>query len=290
MPTRQHIHLICDPKDPSLYRLQDALTVFCEKKACLSKDLLCAGSDAASYSWRCINRCDAVFMLLGQSYGELTNTGVSQLHVSYLNSKTKHKPLAAFVLEGVERPKRLSDLLHILTSQGVPLYPISDTSDLQAVFDTAYNDLFTTPTQTVAPTTETRTTKKVNLSDELLLNCTAHAFKGGTLIEVAFMAGTTWRNILQVLADYGTNFSLQTLWRLLSELVASQAMGAIKPLHPEVHAISRCQVTKADVLWIEDGLLRAGLTQAGPPNSTGKPTWALTKSAKEALIHPKELP
>lgn len=298
MPTRQHIHLICDPKDPSLYRLQDALTIFCEKRASLSKDLLCTGNEAANYSWRCINRCDMVFMLLGKSYGELTNTGVSQLHISYLNSKTKHKPLAVFVLDGVERPKRLSDLLDILTGDSIPLYNIKETSDLATLFDDAYTALLTPSslhtTTHLSPTqpnvlrlnkAKTASPKKPPppLFDELLLNCTAHAFRGGTLIEATFMAGTTWHAILEALAQYGGNFSLQTLWRILSDLVAHQAMAAVKQQHPDVHAISRCQVTKADVFWIEDELNATNLICAAPPNTAGKPTWKLTDIAKKTL-------
>ena len=290
LPThRHHIHLICDAKDPSLYGLQDALTIFFEQRAFLTKDLFGTTSEAANYSWRCINNCDCVFVLLGESYGSLTNTGVSQLHISYLNAKTKRKPMAVFVLETSERPRQLSDLLAMIKEQVTQVHNITPSTDLALLFTDAYEiatidklavsaPIVNKPkVSTISPRLKHKT--PVNLADEVLLNCTAHAFTGGTLIEVAFMAKTKWQSILHALQQHGISFSIQGLWRVLNDTITPQAMPAVKHLYPDVHAISRCQVTKADVLWVEDELLNANFIAKHSLNSQGKPTFILS------LIH-----
>ncbi len=312
MPTRRHhIHLICNLNDTGIHALVDALTIFFEPLAQLTYDLFTTNNESANYSWRCINTCDFVLVLIGNDYGKLTNTGVSQLHISYLNAKTKLKPMGVFAIHSVDRSRQLTDLIGAMSSQSVMVHYVNNTTNLKSLFNTVYgrliDDLNTQHTDTPSPKTEkpaplpTTTVKELptktahydhnlqgqvkttlNLQDELLLSCTAHAFQGGTLIEVSFMATTTWQAILESLVDTAMAFSLQGLWRLLNDEIFPQAMPAVKISYPDVHAISRCQVTKADVVWVQQELTSAGWI-AKLPNTTGKETWRVTELARLAL-------
>ena len=97
------------------------------------------------------------------------------------------------------------------------------------------------------------------LDSEFLVSCTAHAFQGGTLIDVSFVIPLRWRNIIIMLASAVMPFSEQGLGRALNEHIDKNlASQIVAKEHPNVHAISRVQVVKADVLWILDELELAG--------------------------------
>lgn len=302
---RPHIHIICDNKDTSLYPLLDALAIHFEPHAYLTRDLFLVGSESANYSWKCINECDYVIFLIGMSYGELNNTGVSQLHISYLNAKTKNKPIAVFVTnDDSNRPRQLLDLIQVVNTQVECIYPIAQSTNIKHLLidldknfikphkskkteSTPHKTKSTNETLSFLPsstgksdTTPTKT--KLNPQDEVLLNCTAHAFRGGTLIEATFLATTTWQAILASL-DNALAFNSQGLWRALNTLVTPQAMPAIKATQPTVHAISRCQVVKADMLWVEEELQMAQWIAPTPTSTGTKSTWYMTDSAKKYL-------
>ncbi len=346
---RHHIHLICDSKDDSLYAMQDCLAVFFEQRAFFTKDLFLVGAQSANYSWRCINACHYTIVLLGDSYGTLTNTGVSQLHISYLNAKTKNKPMIALIGKNSSDNRQLLDLIHTIQKQLTHVYYFDDTTDMDALLTEAYDALMSKQTEqgwmtsdvleaTLEAQIEDRQARLLDqtsaalndkdnrhaaslfhtsaeeldmafaalddertlseapddepdgtislltpsLDDELLVSCTAHAFQGGTLIEVAFMAATTWRTLLSTLVHSGQAFSLQGFWRLLNELITPQAMQAVKTNYPNVHAISRCQVTKADMLWIQEELSGAGWIKQ-VVNTPNKQMWQSSELAKDIL-------
>lgn len=291
---RQHIHLICDSSDSSLHSLRDTVVMFFENKADLTYDLFTATTATSNYSWRCVNACDWVIMLVGDSYGQLVNTGVSQLHISYLNAKTKNKPISILVLPSDKRPRQLLDLLAIIQSQNQDIYHLDE--------DTHVGDLLEAlqymylPEQVKAVTAKPATTtleksKKFSkdsiapqkvapfLQDEILLSCQAHAFRGGTLIEVGFMAKTTWHEVLHTL-DGVPSFSSQGLLRLLSDVVSTQAMPTVRAMHPDVHAISRCQIAKTDIAWLQKELREVGWIGK---LSSGRDVWQLTDAAKQRI-------
>ena len=297
---RPHIHIICDSKDTTLHPLLDAITVCFESCAYLTFDLFITGGDSASYSWQCINKCQYVFMLIGKSYGELSNTGVSQLHVSYLNAKTKNRPLIAFITDETERPRQLTDLIALVEAQAQAIHQINPTTHLKLLLEKikptiiACKDTFNESTLQNSKTTPNLTPASLSIEppipkkiaprpqDEILLNCNAHAFRGGTLIEVAFLANATWQMILASL-DSSLAFTSQGLWRMLNDLVTPQAMPAIKVNHPTVHAISRCQIAKADMLWVEEELADSGWIVPAPISTPTKPTWRMSDTAKKIL-------
>lgn len=338
---RHHIHLICDPNDSSLYDLKDKLAVFFEQRAFLTQDLHTVGAESSGYSWRCINNCNFVFLLIGKSYGALTNTGVSQLHISYLNAKTKGKPLVGLILSAeqtADRSRQMNDFIAVVTAQVGQLHHINQTTDTAVLLTDIYHTLANGATSPIGfpqvsaksvipiakPTNNTTdnipkptdsfrpiapkflerepkaSIPKIayehtltpltnnahpNLKDQVLLKCTAHAFKGGTLIEVGYIAATTWQAILIALIKTGMSFSIQGLWRILNDIVAPQAMPVVRLSHPDVHAISRCQATKADVMWVQEQLLSADWISRSPNTINAKEAWRPTETAKTLLAN-----
>lgn len=299
-----HIHIICDSSDKSLHALQDDLTLFFEDKATITRDLFTAATASASYNLRHINACDWVIMLIGESYGQLNNTGVSQQHISYLTAKTKNKPISILVNQAEERPRQLAELLTVIESQNQDIYHIDEDTHFGDLLEALYLTNYPTDITKIvsAPKSKPRPTFKFDeieapeepklpakpastkapplLNDEILLNCQAHAFRGGTLIEVVFIAKLTWHTLLNTLIASSPTFNTQGLWQTINRLITSQAMPAVQLNYPDVHAISRCQVTKTDIFWVQEELEAVGWIVR--LSGKQRPTWQITEFAKSS--------
>ncbi len=115
---RYHIHLICSPDDQ--VGMLDGLSIFMEKRAFLTRDLMQGDNESAGYSRRCIDACDYLIMLIGDSYGKLNNTGVSQLHLSYIYAKTKAKPILILLklhYDNTRLSRQLIDFIRMVEQQ-----------------------------------------------------------------------------------------------------------------------------------------------------------------------------
>lgn len=313
---RYHIHLACVADDFVLRTAQDDVAIFAEGRAYLTKDLLINRARSANYSWRCVNDCDVVVMLIGGSYGVPNASGVSQLHLSFSNAKTTKKPMVILIHNAAKHStdQRLHDFIKTVESQMPQAISYFDESkNMLSILEGTVGRIFTqkeqdkqmarhlehaTPKTTETPPqsgqlSEIRAKKlmpKNTLQPALLLhnefeiNCTAHAFQGGTLINVEFTAKMTWHQIIWALVEFGVSFSSQGLMRCLNEQIDKKhAHDAIVAMYPEVHAVSRHQVSKSDALWIQDELQLAG--HIVPIDINGTSTlWKVTPEAKEAIL------
>ncbi|MDO4896969.1 MAG: DUF4062 domain-containing protein [Moraxella sp.] len=317
---RHHIHLACVAEDLVLRTAQDDLAVFAENRAYLTRDLLVSRTRSANYSWRCINDCDVVVIMIGGSYGSTTNpSGVSQLHLSYSNARTTKKPMVILIHRAVQHTtdRHLMDFVKLVESQESDNITYFDESrNLLSILEATVGKLLleqNRPPQVLtaeiatlpklAPTVnnlkcgnldEIRAKKHIShsLRPALLLDnafdvgCTAHAFQGGTLFSVEFDFKMTWRTVLRALADLGVPFSSQGLTRCLNECIDKQyAHDLILQQYPEVHAVSRHQVVKSDALWIQDELQLAGHIVPIDPNGTST-LWSVSPSARYAIDSP----
>lgn len=319
MPNRRyHVHIACVADDPLLQQSQDDVSIFFEQRAILTKDLKLNRPESASYSWRCINACDAVLILIGNEYGKLNISGVSQLHVSYTNAKTKNKPILVFIHSKMNsassHSRHLSDFVGLVQSQMADSVRYFDeTTDflalLKEMFDkvvisiaetdqeplrkigmTGKDNSVEDPLETIVRAnkysmSEVHASLKpaLHLDNEVVVSCTAHAFKGGTLIEVPFVITMTWRKIVQALTELSLSFSEQGLARCLYELIdKTQANKLIISQYPDVHAVSRHQVTKSDVSWVQDELQLAGWIEPAGSSIQGM-LWKITNNTKAIL-------
>lgn len=315
-----HIHLVCVASDTILQTAQDDLALFVEGRAFLTRDLLVNKARSANYSWRCINDCDVVVMMIGQEYGTMTSPlGVSQLHLSYSNARTIKKPMVILIHRQAQHgaDRHLLEMVRLIESQetssityfddsknllsileatlGKQLsqkdcsrLPITDTANLPKLKPTLSAE------PNVASLNQIRAKKHIShslrpallIDNEFDMGCTAHAFQGGTLMTVPFDIKLTWRAVLLALVAMGAPFSSQGLSRCLSECIDKQhAHDMIVQKYPQVHAISRHQVVKSDVLWIQDELQLAGHIIPIDPNGAST-LWEVSPKAKRLINEP----
>lgn len=292
---RYHIHLACVIHDSVIQTAQDDLSVFCEDKAFITKDLLVVGQDSASYSRRCVNDCDFLVMIIGHDYGQVNQSGVSQLHLTYTNAKTKNKPMLVFISHDPAnaRVRHLVDLVSSIQSQQTNVVYFNAQHGLKSVLASAFESLPLPMHKwcVCQPTTEVKkdplepkavaepiedellesilSTQKIELDlyntsptsveEEVSLDCTAHVFEGGTLIEVEFVFTLTWRRMLQALIELKSSFSEQGFSRCLNDLIdKKQVDDMIVSQHPKAHAISRHQIKKSELTRVKNELQSAG--------------------------------
>lgn len=320
---RHHIHLACVAYDKLLKNAQDDLALFAEGRAFLTKDLLVNRSRSANYSWRCINDCNVVVIMIGESYGDSTSpSGVSQLHLSYSNARTTKKPMVILVHKSAEhsQDRHLTDFVKIVQSQenGSVTY-FDESRNLISILEGTVGKLLLEQDQqkqllvTEIPTlpklvptvNELKTTQlheiraKKHLShglrpallldNEFDVACTAHAFEGGTLMTVEFTIRLSWRAVILALLNLGVPFSSQGISRCLNECIDKQFVhDMILQKHPKVHAISRHQVIKSDALWIQDELqLARHIVQVNPNGAST--LWEISQTARYAVQSPLPL-
>ncbi len=168
MPNKHyHIHLICAPEDQ--VAMQDGLALFMENRAFLTRDLSQGDHESASYSRRCIDKCDYVVMLVGDSYGKLNNTGVSQLHLSYIYAKTKSKPLLILLKlrnETANPSRQLLDFLGMIERDNSDaIYYYDEDVHMQTFIEPAYRKFIKEHGTAVGWTRQSETDDKAKLGN-----------------------------------------------------------------------------------------------------------------------------
>ncbi len=259
---RYHIHVICSPDDQ--VEILDGLAIFMEKRAFLTRDLMQGDTESAGYSRRCIDACDYLFMLVGDSYGKLHNTGVSQLHLSYIYAKTKAKPIVIFLKSHNENSqinltRQYQDFTLMVEKQNpTSIYYYDETIKIKEFLEPIYHKLITeyqkagwqkakltentslhglgnTRTRSVQVSTPpvlekasllelSAVDKSVNLDVEIMVNFTAHAYQESNLKDVTLMASLTWRQVLTLIAEAINPMYFTLFQRAVNTLIERQAL------------------------------------------------------------------
>lgn len=317
MPNRRyHIHLACVSNDQP--DVLDNLALFFEHRAFLTRDLrVMNNSDTMNYSRRCIDSCDYVIVIIGDEYGELNPSGVSQLHLSYINAKTKNKPMLILIKshdDTQDLSRQLIDLIRMIEQQKAGfIYYYDNKTNLSLLLENAFAEMLrhykglgwvrATPKEAQAPSyrsaevqhhsnqnmlnkpskvDQNSLIQNVHLNNSLTLHYYAHAYSAGNLAEVSLQADTTWREILKILLKLPSQFSTQGLLRALNDLVSLNAMETVKQTMPNVHAVSRCQVTQADLMWIQEELISLGWIESiNSHTRSSRELWTVTQHAKQ---------
>lgn len=318
---RYHIHLACVTEDAMLQTAQDDVAIFAEGRASVTRNLLVNRSRSSNYAWRCISDCDVVVILIGESYGSVDASGVSQLHLSYSTARTTKKPMVVLINRSAQptADRHVLDLIKLIEAQdGASVTYFDESRNLLSILEATVGkallekdrtkQMLVTEMPNLPNLSSTiNTPKSTNISQmrakkhisshslrpALLLDnqfdvgCTAHAFQGGQLITPEFDIRLTWRTVLTALVKLGVPFSSQGLSRCLNELIdRQQAHDMVLKVHPEVHAVSRLQVVKSDALWIQDELQLAGHIEPADPNGTST-LWQVSQNAQYALNSPR---
>lgn len=96
---------------------------------------------ASLYGRQCIDACDYALMIIGDSYGTVQKTGVSQMHLSYLNAKAKLKPLIILVKnhhQDASISRQLREFISSVTRQDNQLYYYDTEEDVEQLLVQAY--------------------------------------------------------------------------------------------------------------------------------------------------------
>ena len=140
MPNRRyHIHVICADNDQLL--VLDSVAMFFQARAFLTYDVSSKLPKASLYGRQCIDACDYALMIIGDSYGTAQNTGVSQMHLSYLNAKAKLKPLLILVKSHhneVNISRQLQEFTNMVTKKADKIYYYETENDIEQLLIQAY--------------------------------------------------------------------------------------------------------------------------------------------------------
>ncbi|WP_201617683.1 DUF4062 domain-containing protein [Psychrobacter urativorans] len=336
---RYHIHVVCAPSDQML--VLDRIALFFQTRAFLTYDVSSELPRAALYGRQCIEDCDYTLVVLGDSYGATHNTGVSQMHLSYLSAKAKLKPMLTLIKTHQENANvnpQLRDFMRLVEQQTTGVYYYASTTNIHQLLTYAYGDMIerypalswvrenstdniannpanssvshsappsrtttayakSVSTTAISPTSVKPAiiqpqenevfdslTKTLNLTDTFDFQYSAQAYEGGNLTDVTMDLSCTWQEILQALIKIPSAFSIYGLQSCINRLVTTKADYDIKQLMPNVHAVSRCQISQKDLLKLQRLLVTANwiqLTATGARAS--QELWKLTFYAKKIL-------
>lgn len=139
---RYHIHVVCVPSDQTL--VLDRVAIFFQTRAFLTYDVSSELPRAALYGRQCIDDCDYTIVVLGETYGATHNTGVSQMHLSYLSAKAKLKPMLILIKthqEDIEVSPQLRDFTRLIEKQTSGVYYYASTTNIDQLLSYAYGDM-----------------------------------------------------------------------------------------------------------------------------------------------------
>lgn len=341
MPNRRyHIHVICADNDQLL--VLDSVAMFFQARAFLTYDVSSKLPKASLYGRQCIDACDYALMIIGDSYGSTQNTGVSQMHLSYLNAKAKLKPLLILIKthhNEVNISRQLLEFTHMVTKKAEKIYYYENENDIEQLLIQAYYKMVAnhqvgdggwvrvgdellkankaTATATERQVSEDSTinaaTNKVTkpvqassvmlsqlvadsvskplvLTDTFEIQYKAQAYEGGNLTDVIRPMVLSWQEILIALVKIPATFSNYGLQSAINRLIATKAEHDIKKDMPNVHAVSRCQISQDDLNQLQRQLVTANWIQLTTYGTrAAQELWKLTFYAKSLLTdnHPK---
>ena len=126
--------------------------------------------------------------------------------------------------------------------------------------------------------------KPIELLDSFEIQYTAQAYEGGNLTDVFRPMTLTWREILIALMKIPATFSSYGLQNAMNRLISSKAEQDIKKDMPNVHAVSRCQISQDDLNQLQRQLVGANWIQLTTYGTrVSQELWKLTFHAKNLL-------
>ena len=300
MPNRRyHIHVICADNDQLL--VLDSIAVFFQARAFLTYDVSSKLPKASLYGRQCIDGCDYALMVIGDSYGTAQNTGVSQMHLSYLNAKAKLKPLLILVKKhhnDANISRQLQEFSSMVTSKADKIFYYETENDIEQLLIQAYYKMVASnqvgagwvrvddevlnasklSVSNTANLSSNKTTKQENptlptqlmddnvskqivLTDTFEINYKAQAYEGGNLTDLTRPLVLSWQEVLITLIKMPATFSSYGLQSGINRLISARAEIDIKREMPNVHAVARCQISQDDLNHLQQQLVAANWIQ-----------------------------
>lgn len=139
---RYYIHVVCAANDQPL--VLDRLAIFFQTRAFLTSDVSSELPRAALYGRQCIEDCDYTVVVVGDSYGATHNTGVSQMHLSYLSAKAKLKPMLILMKnhqENANISSQLKEFRRLVDRQNIDIYRYNSPVEIDRLLINAYESM-----------------------------------------------------------------------------------------------------------------------------------------------------
>ncbi|ALF60763.1 DUF4062 domain-containing protein [Psychrobacter urativorans] len=139
---RYYIHVVCAANDQPL--VLDRLAIFFQTRAFLTSDVSSELPRAALYGRQCIEDCDYTVVVVGDSYGATHNTGVSQMHLSYLSAKAKLKPMLILMKnhqENADISPQLKEFRRLVDRQNIDIYRYDNPVEIDRLLINAYESM-----------------------------------------------------------------------------------------------------------------------------------------------------
>lgn len=138
---RYYTHVICVAYDQP--RVMDSLALFLQNRAFLTYEIDSQWPQALAYSRQCIEACDDIILVIGDSYGTPKSNGVSQMHLAYLSAKVKLKPMLVLIKthaqnSNVNRP--LQDFIRLVEQQSKRVYYYDTHTNIEQLLLSANHD------------------------------------------------------------------------------------------------------------------------------------------------------
>ncbi|MGO1687814.1 MAG: DUF4062 domain-containing protein [Psychrobacter sp.] len=254
---RYHIHVICADNDQLL--VLDNLAIFFQTSAFLTYDVSSQLPKASLYGRRCIDSCNYALMVIGDSYGTVQRTGVSQMHLSYLNAKAKTKPLVILIKNHCPNSnisRELKEFIGFVTKQDNQIYYYDTANDIEKLLGQAHHNTVANrevirgwvkaSSQESELSNKTvdqklinvdfkhnsrsnthvkigKASKPIALMQKFNIHYSAQAYEGGNLTDVTRSMSLVWQEVLVALSEFSTPFSSYGLQSAINRLIASKA-------------------------------------------------------------------
>ncbi|MGO2278459.1 MULTISPECIES: DUF4062 domain-containing protein [unclassified Psychrobacter] len=129
-----------------------------------------------------------------------------------------------------------------------------------------------------------KVSEPLELTEFFEIQYSAQAYEGGNLTDVTRSLTLSWHEILMTLTRIPSTFSSYGLQNAINRLITSKAEIDIKKEMPNVHAVSRCQISQADINNLQRKLVGANWIQLMTYGTrVSQELWKLTFYAKNLL-------
>lgn len=129
-----------------------------------------------------------------------------------------------------------------------------------------------------------KVSEPIELTEFFEIQYSAQAYEGGNLTDVTRSLTLSWHEILMTLMRIPSTFSSYGLQNAINRLITAKAEVDIKIEMPNVHAVSRCQISQADINNLQRQLVGANWIQLMTYGTrVSQELWKLTFYAKNLL-------
>ncbi|ELA09050.1 hypothetical protein MOMA_01535 [Moraxella macacae 0408225] len=288
MPIKQRYHVhVCLVRNEHP-EFENALQLALSEHYFLTWDLIAHPIQFMDYSKQQIDRCDYLIFALGNGYGHLSPSGVSNLHLSYIYARTKNKPMLALIKaqtpafeysrqrldlaaliekelgshaiyfqRSQEAMSACKQLLQTLSDQ----YPTAGwvrTKSMNSPIRQATLLRPKTLTNSAVSAKQSQDKIVIKRDDVVLVNYSAHAYQGGNLQDLVAAHTFTWGEVLDLLTVLPQPFSNDMMLKQLNDSLRGLALTEATKTLPNVHAVSRCQINAVDFQWLKKQLVASG--------------------------------